>query len=71
MPGVKPIFSHILTLENALIFNEYVIKDLSSLLSNRNMEDIIVVEAYPERADESVSQVNVQPTDGNDYEAVY
>lgn len=50
-----------------MIYTEsYLIKDMSILLHNRKIEDIIIVETDPSRVDSDIlSTLNPQPYDGS------
>jgi TFIIF-interacting CTD phosphatase-like protein len=45
IPQLKDIFAHVICQEDAISTEAYLIKDLSILLSNRSIEDIVVIES--------------------------
>jgi len=65
VPELGNIFSYVLTKEDMIFTESYLIKDLSVLLFNRSIEDIIVVENEASRVDcDLVSTLTTQPYDG-------
>ena len=43
-PPLEQIFNLVLCLEDATIQDDFIVKDISLLLGNRNLEDIFVVD---------------------------
>lgn len=66
IPHLKDIFAYILCQEEAISTEAFMIKDLSILLYNRNIEDIVVIESDQSRVDtECLSTINPSPYDGS------
>jgi TFIIF-interacting CTD phosphatase-like protein len=66
IPELRQIFSYILCQEDMIFTESYLIKDMSILLHNRKIEDIIIVETDPTRVDSDIlSTLNPLPYDGS------
>jgi hypothetical protein len=66
IPELKQIFSYVLCQEDMICTEQYLIKDMSVLLSNRRIEDIVIVETDSSRVDTDIlSTLNPVPYDGS------
>src|SRR3569833_3774579 len=60
--GLRQIFSYVLCQEDTIRTDMYMIKDMSVLLKNRRLEDIIIVDTESSRVDtECLSTITVTP----------
>ena len=65
IPGLDTYFSLILCQEEAQWTEDYILRDISIFLGNRELLDVFVVEPHMEHVDgESVTSMNPLPYDG-------
>lgn len=63
--GIESYFSLILCQEEAQWTEDYILRDVSLFLGNRELLDVFVVEPHVEHVDgESVTSMNPEPYDG-------
>ena len=64
-PALKQVISRVLCFEDTIFLENFIVKDISLLLHNREIENIFVVDTNPNQVhQESVAHIAPDPYDG-------
>lgn len=51
MPEIRNFFSHVLAMEDGIVQDDYLVRDVSKLLGGRDLNNIYIIESNPNAVD--------------------